>query len=105
MMVPMFLRSSGFSITAIRFLQRKSLTLSALARSVGLDLFFSSIPDESFSAIHRKPRTLRIHQPAHALDHLLVIRRIQHVADPAGEFRAVGFLVAARGDRRRADTQ
>src|ERR1700722_210780 len=44
MIVQIFLKSSGCSITAIRFLQRKSLILSALARSDGFDFLFSSMP-------------------------------------------------------------
>src|SRR5260221_1985775 len=45
--VPMFLRSFGYSITAMRFLQRKSLILSALARRDGFDFLVSSMDNMS----------------------------------------------------------
>jgi hypothetical protein len=47
MIVPMFLRSFGYSITAMRFLQRKPLILSAFARRDDFDFLFSSMSNMS----------------------------------------------------------
>src|ERR1043166_3134481 len=45
MTAPIFLRSSGYSRTAIRFLQRNSLILFAFARRDGFDFLLSSMID------------------------------------------------------------
>src|SRR3954466_14622986 len=53
MIVPIFRGLCGYSITAMRFLQRKSLILSAFARRDDFDFLFSSIGNMFVPAINR----------------------------------------------------
>src|SRR5690606_26948931 len=57
------------------------------------------------AAVDREPRALRGHRIPDAGDDGLVLRRVEHVAHPAGQLDAVLLTVAAGGDRRRADAQ
>src|SRR5690606_22900860 len=57
------------------------------------------------SAVDRELPALLLHVVAHPGDHVVVVRVVEHVADPFGQRNAVGFPVAAGGDRRRADAQ
>src|SRR5690606_38865609 len=65
----------------------------------------SRIQNPGFLAIHRELRALLHDILAHAGDDLLVVQRIEYVADPVGQRDAIRLLVATRGDGRGADTQ
>jgi hypothetical protein len=68
------------------------------------------IPDSLFPipgtlSIHRIFPALRGDFLAHVGDQLVVAWRVEHVGHPAGKINAILLAVAARGHRRRADTQ
>src|SRR5690606_29882477 len=63
------------------------------------------IPDPRISTIDRELPALPRDAVAHACQHRLVLRRVEHVADPVGQVDAVLLAIAAGGDRRRTCAQ
>src|SRR5690606_16820298 len=69
--------------------------------SAGLPVFNGS----GLLAVHREPGADGLDLLAHGVDHRFVVQVGEDVADPAGQFAALGFLEAAGGDSRGADAQ